>query len=292
MFMTNPNILWWKDTLEKSENLVWRQDEVKDNVGNLTNPRFHINTFSRDWVEISYAPKRWWLITSIKINWKEVLYFNQETFYWDWNVRWWIPVMFPYAGPIEKKWESDFEKDFWENLKQHWFARNSEFDFEEIENWFVMTLKSDESTKEMYNFDFELQIIVKITDLWIQITKKVKNTWDKPMPIAPWLHPYFLIPHKEKPSIKISCWNQINNDYSFCNDWTVTMENIWDEVKVWDKVKLHFWKWYKKIWIWSANKEVDYICVEPVYWDEWVILEKPLVLKPWEEKEFIMIINK
>lgn len=246
--------------------------------------KHQIKTFEKNGVKINYSPTRWWLITWIFVSWKNILYFNEETFFWEWNVRWWIPIMFPVSWPLIKTGKSEYEKCFWE-MKQHWFARNNEFISKEIDNSFIMFLQSNEETKKIYDFDFKLEIICEIINSQIIISQKIKNTWNKIMPISPWFHPYFYIPNTEKNNLKISCWEFINKNYSFCNWETISMKNTWDLVKIWNNISLFYWKEFEKIWIRSEPWK-DFVCVEPVYWDEWVIFENPFLLNHWEEKSF------
>lgn len=246
--------------------------------------KYLIKTFEKNWVKIDYSPSRGWLITWIFINWKNILYFNEETFYWEWNVRWWIPVMFPISWPLKKNWTSIYEKYFWE-MKQHWFARNSEFSSIETENWFVLKLESSFETKKLYDFDFILEVVCEILDSHIEISQKITNNSLISMPISPWFHPYFYVLNEEKNDLKISCWNYFNDDFSFCSWNTISMKNTWDLVKIWNKISLHYWKDFNNIWVRSELWK-DFVCVEPVYWDEWIIFENPYLLNSWETKVF------
>lgn len=259
-----------------------------------------IHSLKHNSSEISHIPERWWLITSIKIKNEEILFLNEETLYNpEKNVRWWIPIMFPNAWPLR---ENNLYK-----LSQHWFARNKIWYFEKISNTkFMMFLESDEIIKEIFPFDFRIEIISEITvgndcivPKWnisqesIKITQKIINTWDKTLPISPWLHPYFFVKNQEKKDVKILLWDEYLKDYSFCEWKTVYLENPC-VIKIifitWKTIVLNYSKEYKKLWIRSEAWK-DFICIEPVYEDEQSILDKPFLLEKWKEKSFEININ-
>lgn len=237
---------------------------------------------------IELCPERWWLITQININWKDFLYLNKETFFdLEKNVRWWIPIMFPQAWPILENKKNNKIK----NIKQHWFARNSVFEYEINQNNFKMFLKSDDETKKLFDYDFNLEIIWEIFENWIKVTKKIKNTWNENMPVSPWFHPYFLVENNKKDKLNIFLENYWKiNDFSFCNWETVVLWNIWNIKLEW-LLNLEFSKNYNNIWIRSEPWK-DFLCIEPVYKNENAIIDEPLILKSWEEVEFFMIVKR
>lgn len=248
-----------------------------------------IHTISQNNTSISCIPERWWLITSIKLASEEILFLNKETLYnLEKNVRWWIPVMFPNAGPIR---ENSIYK-----LKQHWFARNKSWQYEKIsDNKFKMSLKWDENSKEIFPFDFKLEIIREIiSEKVIKIIQKIINIWDQNLPSRTWLHPYYFVKNEEKKDLKIYLWNKLLDDYSFCEWKTVYLDNP-GNIKLifpdWKNLELNYYSLYKKLWIRSEIWK-DFICVEPVYGDEDALLDNPMILESGEEKSFEITIEK
>ena len=247
-----------------------------------------IHTISQNTTSITCIPERWWLITSIKINNEELLFLNEETLYdLQKNVRWWIPVMFPNAGPLR---ENDLYK-----LNQHWFARNKSWQYEQItDTSFKMFLESDNNSKEIFPFDFRIEIIWELFENNIKIFQKIINTWENDLVSRTGLHPYFFAWNEDKENLKIYLWDEILDDYSFCEWKTVYLDNpgdinvVFPDSKI---LKLNYDKSYKKLWIWSEIWK-DFICIEPVYEDEQALLDKPMILKSREEKIFEISIEK
>lgn len=247
-----------------------------------------INSLKNNWWEISFSHERWWIITSIKLQTEEILFLNSDTFYdTSKNVRWWIPVMFPNSWPLREN-----EKY---NLKQHWFARNLPWDYETNQNEVIMTLQSNYETKKLYNYDFILQIITRIiNETKIEIIQKIINNWNQILPVSPWLHPYFFVKNEEKKDIKIYLWNELLTDYSFCNWQTVYLNNPWIiklVFKNWQILKLNYSKEYKKLWIRSEQWK-DFVCIEPVAWNEHDLLYNPDMIWIWKSMEYRVEITK
>lgn len=246
-----------------------------------------IHTFKKWNSYIDFCPNRWGLITQVNLNWKDLLFLNEETFYdLEKNVRWGIPIMFPNAWPIKNDGKN-LKLGF---LKQHWFARNSIFSYEIKNNYFEMILNANDETKKIYNYDFELKIKWEIlNDKEVKISKIIKNIWKFDMPISPWFHPYFFIKNEEKNTLDIFQENSWKiNDYSFCDWETLILNNTW-EIKVKSYFKLEFSNNYNNVWIRSEPWK-DFVCIEPVYKNENALIEEPMIIKPWDEVTFSFIL--
>lgn len=74
----------------------------------------------------------------------------------------------------------------------------------------VYSLKADDSTKEQYPYDFELQMIYELTDHGVKVSHKVINHGDIVMPYCIGGHPAFNCPVYEGENLKIISWN-LNN---------------------------------------------------------------------------------
>lgn len=233
---------------------------------------------------ISFSPERWGLITQINLNWKDILYFNEETFLNpEKNVRGWIPLMFPNAWPLNENKIYD--------LKQHWFARNANFEYFLWENFIEMTLNSNSETKKQYNYDFIFKIHAELIDDFIIIKQIITNLWWNKMPISSGFHPYFSIKNQNKNNLKTSF---LENNYFdiWHNWWTKSVFNPWIfEVDFIDyNIVFEFDEIFEKIWLWS-ELEKDFICIEPVLRDENWLIDNPIMINPLQTLEFWMKIK-
>lgn len=232
-----------------------------------------------------FSPERWWLITNLNINWEEILFLNEETFYdLEKNVRWWIPIMFPNAWPI-------FDKNIF-NLNQHWFARNSVFESKIFENKLVLTLVSNIETKKVFDFDFLFSVEVEFIENWFKISQIISNTWVENLPISSGFHPYFYIKNEDRIKIKFKNFN--DNFYNIWSIWdTKYLDNI-DSLEVdFQKYILEFDydKEFKQIWLWS-EKDKDFLCIEPVLRQENWLVDDPVLILPWETKKYSFSVIK
>ena len=253
---------------------------------------FKIETIKTpDGNEVSFCPERGGIITSIKLKGKEILYLDKETFNnTGVNVKGGVPILFPNAGPIENPKFPD--------LKQHGFARTSK-------NWgvktinsenqtgFAETLKSNENTRTIYPYDFQLSVQGQLEkDGSFTLLQQVESLEsDKEIPVSMGLHPYFKVPHNQKKEIKFDFegGDIIERDVeNWSNGGTTSIDN--PKIKNPDaiiKVKIpslgtltiDVSPEYRKIWIWSLP-EKDFICIEPVMRDEGGLVEDPELIKP------------
>lgn len=234
---------------------------------------------------ISFCPERWWLITSIIINWTELLYMNEETLFdKSRSIRWWIPVLFPNAWVIP-----DEQVNYWYNLKQHWFARNIAWDYEILDrNKFKMNLSQDLWTRDMFDYNFKLELFGEIIGSnKVTITQNIINTWLKDLPVCSWLHPYFRVPYNKKEEIKFVCKNGDKMEDQIVDraNWIKTSFKNPKKFKVflpwiWE-INMEFSSLFERVWLWSESWK-DYVCIEPIMRDDPSILDNPYKIKVWE----------
>jgi len=244
---------------------------------------FEIFTFKKDNSFISFSPSRWWIITQINLNWKDLLFFNKETFEDKTkNVRWWIPVMFPNSWPLK-------DNNLY-NLSQHWFARNSIWDYNIDNNSFTMMLNSSDETRAKFNYDFKLEIIWDIIENKAFVTQKITNTWKIDLPISCGLHPYFSVKNENKENIVFS--SEKDNFYDIWSIWwTKVLDNKWVFFVDFDgdyRLKIDYDLNYKNIWIRSEEWK-DFICIEPVLRNENWLLDNPFILEAWKSEKFKVV---
>jgi len=258
---------------------------MHERLPNQIDSKFKIETVEMfDGGSISYCPERG-LITSVKIKGQELLYLDEKTlFNKDLKIRGGIPVLFPNAGEIsQEQMTSEFSK-----LKSHGFARDQKWELVETMEGINVSLRSNQETKTVYNYDFLLSLFNKFNkDGSLTITQEVINLeGDKEMPISMGLHPYFKVPHDKKNAIKFNFpgGKKIEKDLNnWANNGTLEINNpgIPLEIDIPDLgiLVLDISKEYQKIWIWSEAGE-DFICIEPSMRSEGGIVENPQKIKP------------
>lgn len=238
----------------------------------------------------SVLPERWAIVTSVVLDWTEILFqemLPQTLFDLTKNVRGWIPILFPFAWPIQKE---DSEK-LWYFLPQHWIARI--YSWEVFQKWVNFIVLRFDEKKQIWEYKipqkFEVFLFYEILENFFKISMKIINNDEKDFKISHWFHPYFKVPNSVKNDILWEeNYNEVikNNSEIWQRDWTLSLKfpENWFSFKipkVW-KITLKSSKDLEKIWIWSIQENKNFVCVEPVVWDDWNILKKPIIIKSWE----------
>jgi galactose mutarotase-like enzyme len=115
---------------------------------------------------------------------------------WNGDERVWnrcSPVLFPIVGKVKDNTYTYKDKAY--HLTQHGFARDTEFvvlrqNTEEL----VFAISSTEQTKQVYPFDFQLQIIYSLKGSALTVAYKVVNKGAEEMLFSIGAHPGFLCP--------------------------------------------------------------------------------------------------
>ncbi len=240
--------------------------------------------------EISFSIERGGIVKTMKLKGMEVLYLDEETFEAeDQNVRGGIPILFPNAGPLRG------EHNPYPELKQHGFARTaSDWQTEQMPvNQFSEKLISDEETRKMFPYDFELRMKGGLNeDGSITLAQEVTNLEkEKVLPIAMGLHPYFKVPNAEKQNLKFDFPGGEIVEKDFEN-WGSGGTTVIDNPKIKNpeavlKIKLpglgvlvmDVSIEYKKIWIWSLPGQ-DFVCIEPMMRIEGGLIDNPQMVDP------------
>lgn len=107
------------------------------------------------------------------------------------------PILFPLVGTLK---DGEYRyKGVTYKMGSHGFARDAEFELElvsEDEIWFV--LEANEQTKEVYPFDFRLEVGYKLMDNTVRVMWKVKNpNTDEMLHFSIGAHPAFMCPIEE-----------------------------------------------------------------------------------------------
>ncbi len=249
--------------------------------------KFIIEKIETPFGEVSISPKRGGIITSLILNSKEILYLDRETFEdKEKSVRGGIPILFPNAGFVTDEMKIKDDGKF-SKLKQHGFARSSEWTFEKNDTGFIETLKSNELTKRIYPYDFQISIIGSFFYDGVFLLEQTIKNLEKIdyLLVSSGLHPYFKVQNEKKKDIKFKFFGGeiIEREFDvWTNGGTVSFENFGFplEIEIPDlgTLILNISKEYRKIWIWS-EKGKDFICIEPVMRDIGGIVNDPEKIK-------------
>ncbi len=120
---------------------------------------------------------------------------NRE-YIWNGNPNFWgkhSPVLFPIVGTLKNN-RYCFEGVTYQ-LARHGFARDFEFEIvHQSSSEVVFSLQSNTQTKQVYPFDFELQISYSLKENELEIGYKIFNNDNVIMPFSIGGHPAFALP--------------------------------------------------------------------------------------------------
>lgn len=121
---------------------------------------------------------------------------NKE-FIWEGDPIFWgkhSPVLFPIVGTLKSNIFFYQKKEY--HLSRHGFAREMEFKLiTKSENSATFSLTSSMETRNVYPFNFELQICYSIEENKLIIEYKVINNTDSILPFSIGAHPAFALPN-------------------------------------------------------------------------------------------------
>ncbi len=118
-----------------------------------------------------------------------------KEYIWEGDPAFWgkhSPVLFPIVGTLKNNQYYYNELEY--HLLRHGFARDNEFELIiNEESRLVYALKSNEATKKLYPFEFELQIGYTINEQVLTISYTVINKGAVDMPFSIGAHPAFAL---------------------------------------------------------------------------------------------------
>lgn len=124
---------------------------------------------------------------------------NGIEFIWNGDPTYWnrhTPVLFPIVGGLKDN--AFFVGDDKFEMKQHGFARNSEFTVvSETKDTLVFELVSNEETLKVYPFEFVLQIHYILNNKNLDTKYVVKNPTDKELLFSIGAHPAYACPFRD-----------------------------------------------------------------------------------------------
>lgn len=149
---------------------------------------------------------------------------DSAEYMWEGNPEFWgkhSPVLFPIVGTLKNNSYTINGAEY--NLSRHGFARDNEFTIKHKEdNRVVFSLVSSDKSKEVYPFDFELELIYTLVDSTLTLDYVITNDGDSPMPFCIGAHPAFALPgnfenyslvfEKDEPLVSVQLVNDLLSD--------------------------------------------------------------------------------
>ncbi|YAI82807.1 MAG: aldose epimerase [cyanobacterium endosymbiont of Rhopalodia sterrenbergii] len=232
--------------------------------------------------QITVVPERGGIILLWKIQGQDILYLDKERFSKpEMSIRGGVPILFPICGNIHDNTYTYLNRTY--TLKQHGFARDLPWEVTQqgTDNCarLTVTLKSNEQTRLVYPFEFQLDFTYELKGNSLVIRQKYANKSEKKMPFSFGFHPYYYVPNKSKvifdiPSseyqdqaTKKICsydgtfdFNQNEIDVGF-QSLTRSLATMTDDHR---KLKLVLsWSEIYSTFVFWTLKGKDYVCLEP-----------------------------
>ena len=121
---------------------------------------------------------------------------TQLEYLWSGDANFWgkkSPVLFPIVGGLKSNEYNFNDKKY--NLSKHGFARDNEFEVEEIDNASIrFTLKSNADTLQCFPFEFEFCIEYTIENNQLYCKYFISNNADNTLYFSVGAHPAFRVP--------------------------------------------------------------------------------------------------
>lgn len=232
--------------------------------------------------QVSVVPERGGIVTSWQIQGQEIFYLDAERFKDPaLSVRGGIPILFPICGNLAEDSYTLDGKTY--HLVQHGFARTLPWDATQHSTddgaSVTVTLKSNDSTREGYPFEFELNYTYKLKGNTLELRQRHTNLSQSPMPFSMGIHPYFAVADKSKLTIELPShqyqlkgdamvhsfdgafdFDQDEIDFSFIDLTGPTATVIDGDRQL--KLTVGFDAHYSTLLFWTV-KGKDFYCLEP-----------------------------
>lgn len=233
--------------------------------------------------ELEVVPERGGIITQWRIQGQEILYLDSDRFtHPELSVRGGIPILFPICGNLPDNTYTYKGQQY--TLKQHGFARDLPWQVVEQATddcaSITLILDSNEETKAVYPFDFQLNFSYRLWGNSLVIYQNFTNRSTEPMPFSVGLHPYFCVQDKARLEFHIPA-NEFQNQktktsHPFNGEFDLNSDEIdvafrklsGDSATVSDmsrQLQLNMeWNnaYYGTLVFWTL-KDKDFYCLEP-----------------------------
>ncbi|MEM6254972.1 MAG: aldose epimerase [Cyanobacteria bacterium P01_D01_bin.156] len=150
--------------------------------------------------QVAVVPERGGIVTQWKIKDNDVFYLDTERFKDpSLSVRGGIPLLFPICGNLVDDTYTLAGTTTYQ-LKQHGFGRTLPWEVTQQSTEdgasITISLKSNEETRAVYPFDFQLDYIYTLKGNTLEQRFRHTNLSDNPMPFSTGTHPYFAVADK------------------------------------------------------------------------------------------------
>lgn len=238
---------------------------------------------------LEVVPERGGLITRWSVKGEELLYMDDERFADpSLTVRGGIPILFPICGNLPNDTYTYQDQEY--SLKQHGLARNLPWTVRKQDQTqgasITLGLTSNEETRSLYPFDFELEFTYTLKGNGLEIFQRytnlsgiVGNLPPQPMVFSAGLHPYFQVKDKSQLRFQIPAmqyWDQqthtlhdfrgyfdpnaeeIDAIFGPLTGLAATMTDLSRNLRL----SLNYSAAYSRVVFWSLRGK-DYVCLEP-----------------------------
>ena len=169
------------------------------------------------------------------------------------------PLLFPNAGPVTEK-PDEF------TLPQHGFARDRKWTIKDISvngESILLGLTSNDQTKSIYPYDFELELGISLDTGKLKEELKVTNRSQRPMPFAPGFHPYFQVPIEDRSKLQSNIAMFDPKEYDWSNPLIFPGQSfVLAQIPSIGVVTLKSSPEFKKVVVWS-EPDRPHLCIEP-----------------------------
>lgn len=232
--------------------------------------------------KVEVVPERGGIITRWSIQGQDLLYLDDERFADErLSVRGGIPILFPICGNLPNNTYTYKGQNY--ILKQHGFARDLPWQVtDQVTNnraGLTLILNSNEQTRFVYPFDFELAFTYQLKGNTLEIQQQYTNHSNEPMPFSTGLHPYFAVSDKSKLEYDIPCpqyQDQVTKEvHRFEGSFDLSRQEIdvafgqlsETSASITDtgrslKLTLGYSNFYANLVFWTV-KDKDFYCLEP-----------------------------
>jgi galactose mutarotase-like enzyme len=154
--------------------------------------------------QVAVVPERGGIVTQWQVAGQELFYLDRDRFKDpSLTVRGGIPLLFPICGNLANDTYTLEGQTY--QLPPHGFARNLPWQVTQQSTddgaSLTVSLKSDETTRASYPFDFALDYIYTLRGNSLELRCRHTNLSDQPMPFSTGIHPYFAAADKSQISV-------------------------------------------------------------------------------------------
>ena len=231
---------------------------------------------------LEVVPARGGIITRWQICGEDILYLDRERFKEpNLSVRGGVPILFPICGNLPDNTYQHQGRNY--TLKQHGFARDLPWQVSkqstETAASLTLELNSNEATRQVYPFDFQLIFTYQLQGNSLRIHQKVINLSPEKMPFSIGFHPYFQVTDKTRLSFDIPSSQYLDQRtktfHSYSSNFDFNLEEIdaafpqitrhqsgFSDSYHQRQIVLSYDDLYTTIVFWTL-KDKNYICLEP-----------------------------